>query len=134
MSKATAAKTKRLCEAWIEAKRAETAAKERRIEIEAELSTRPEIEIKYEGSKKNTLDEFTIETKGSISYSLDADMWEEIKGNIPESFWPVQSKLSLVTAKTKSLREKSAKLWAIASNAITTKPGKPGFKITKEAV
>lgn len=130
MSKTTATKTKALLQAWLEAKVAEDAAKNKRIDIEAELSTRPEIEIKPDGAKTITIDEFKCETKGSIRYSLDNDRWEEIRGSIPENLWPVEYKPSLNNSKTKKLKE-SPDLWMIASEAITTKPGKPGFKVSK---
>jgi hypothetical protein len=131
MNKTTAKKTKNLLQSWLEVKAAEDAAKKMRIEIEAELSTRPEIEIKPEGSKTIALDEYKVETKGTVSFALNLDAWKNIEGEIPAESNPVVSKLSVNPTKARQVRENDPELWLTLCEAITLKPGKPGFKVSK---
>jgi len=131
MKKKTSALTLTLLDEWTKAKAAEEAAKFQRLDLEAKLSLRPEIEIKEVGSKTMTIDSFKVETRGSINFSLDKEIWEEVKKSFDDDITPVIPKLEVNESRAKKLKEAYPQLWLIASKAITSKPGNPGFKIQK---
>jgi len=120
-------KVKALTEKWIEAKGAENAAREFRIEIEEKLTAI--LGVKPEGSKTHTVENYKITITGKINRTLDVAQWENIKDQIAEGLRPVIYKPSIDLTGLRYIKNNEPEVYNIASQAITSKPGKPGVSI-----
>ena len=116
-----------LCAEWLEAKRAETAANKRRIEIETQLAQC--FEVPQEGSKTHNLDSYKITLTQPVSRKLDANAWEVVKHAVPAPLHPVKMKLEADATGCKYLVKNEPEIWARIATAFETKPGKIGVKV-----
>jgi len=116
-----------LAQAWIDAKRAETAANAARIKIEAEMIAA--LEIPDEGSKTQKIEGYKITVTQPVARKLDVDMWEKVKGLIPAEMAPVKIKIEADAVGCKYLAANEPKLWRKIAKAFETKPGKVIFRI-----
>lgn len=120
----------RAVEALVAAKKAEEAAKAKRIEAEQEvLKWHP---AKLEGSETIEAAGYKVTIKGSLNYKcpdlyalLD---WVLDKG-IPEDESPVQRKYYLDETKCKYLRANDPGAWREMSKWVTTESAKPNLSI-----
>lgn len=114
--------------AWREAKREESVANARRIDIEQKI-----LEItgcREEGSETITTDTgLKITVTGKLNRTLDAATWAELESVIPEALRPVVYKPSLELKGLRYLENNEPDIFAIVSKAITTKPAKPSISI-----
>ena len=124
--------TAELCSDWIECKQTEKAATDHRREIEDELTRRLKIAETLDGTHRPEVDGYTVKVIGRIDRKVDAEKVQELaaehdltdelsrlfrwKPEINMNFW-------------KSYPETTTKLLA---PAITAKPGRPSYTITKE--
>lgn len=118
-----------LYQQWLDAKREEEKANERRVAIESEIVG--QYGCKEEGSETHKTDDYKITITGRINRTLDPAAWEGIQHKIPEDRRPVQYKPALDLKGLKYLKENEPKLYRIAAEAITAKPGKPSVKVEK---
>lgn len=116
-----------LCEAWLEAKRAETAANKRRIEIETQLTQC--FDVPGEGSKTHKLDKFKITLTQPVTRKVDEAAWDQVKRTVPAALRPVKMKLEADATGCKYLASNEPELWARIATAFETKPGKIGVKV-----
>ena len=116
-----------LCAEWLEAKRAETAANKRRIEIEAQLAQC--FDVPEEGSKTHKLDNFKITLTQPVSRKVDEAVWDQVKRTVPAALRPVKMKLEADAVGCKYLLTKEPEIWARIAAAFETKPGKIGVKV-----
>ena len=116
-----------LCAEWLEAKRAETAANKRRIEIETQLAQC--FDVPGEGSKTHKLDNFKITLTQPVSRKVDQDIWDKVKRTVPASLRPVKMKLEADATGCKYLANNEPEIWARIAPAFETKPGKIGVKV-----
>jgi len=77
-----------LCRDWIEAKRAETAANAKRLNIEEQLAQA--FDVPDEGSKTHTIDGFKVTVTQPVARTLDTDAWEKVQDKCPEGMRPVK--------------------------------------------
>lgn len=119
--------TKQLLQLWTETKRAEDQAKAHRVELESALIDL--VETKDDGSKTSEIEGYKVTVTKKNYYSIDADQWDHIKDSIPAEYHPVKTKIEVDTKKYKSLPDE---YFNIAAECITSKPGKPGFKVVKK--
>lgn len=117
----------RLCAEWLEAKRAETAANKRRIAIEDQIAQA--FDVPTEGSKTHKTEAYKVTLTQPVTRKLDVDTWAAVSSKVPENLHPVKVTLSADPAGCKYLANKEPEIWAIASKAIETKPGKIGVKV-----
>lgn len=116
-----------LCADWLEAKRAETAANKRRIEIEAQLAQC--FDVPDEGSKTHKLDGYKITLTQPVSRKVDEAIWDQIKRTVPAALRPVKVKLEADATGCKYLVKNEPAIWARIAPAFETKPGKIGVKV-----
>lgn len=116
-----------LCRDWLEAKRAETAANARRIEIEAQLAQA--MEVPEEGSKTHKLDGFKVTVTQPVTRKLDPIKWDAVAHLVPEAMRPVKVKIEADATGCKYLAANEPQLWKKIAKAFETKPGKVGFKV-----
>lgn len=116
-----------LCAEWLEVKSTETAAKNRRIEIEEQLAQC--FDVPQEGRKTHNLNSHKITLTQPVLRNLDDKAWELVKSNIPENLHPVKVKIEADATGCKYLAANEPALWAKVAKAFETKPGKIGVKV-----
>ncbi len=90
------------------------------------------VEVNPTGSKTTRLEGYKVTVKCPINRTINGDKWEEVRDRIPPEMWPVKMKVEPDAKGCAWLAENRPDLWAVAAQAITEKPGKPGFTIEKE--
>lgn len=116
-----------ICAEWLEAKRAETAANKRRLEVEAQMAQC--FDVPAEGSKTHNLDSYKITMSQPVTRKLDAKEWEAVKDKIPTDLHPVKVKVEADAAGCKYLAANEPAIWKKIAKAFETKPGKIGVKV-----
>jgi len=117
----------RLASQWLEAKRSEEKARDARVKIEQWI-----IEItgcKEEGSQTHKAGDQKITVTGKLNRKLYAGKWEEIKKAIPEQLHPVKYNPTLDLKGLRWLEENEPTLYRYVTQAIETKPAKPGVEV-----
>jgi hypothetical protein len=90
------------------------------------------VEYNANGSKTTRLEGYKVTVKCPINRTIDGDKWEEVKDSIPAEMWPIKIKVEPDAKGCTWLAENRPDLWGIAAQAITEKPGKPGFTVELE--
>lgn len=116
-----------LAQAWLDAKRAESAANAQRLQIEKELCGA--LDVPDEGSKTIKIDGFKITVTQPITRKIDLDAWEKVKAHCPENLLPVKTKIEADGTGCKYLAEKEPKIWAKIAKAFTSTPAKTAIKV-----
>jgi len=116
-----------LAKRWTTAKDMIKSLQDELIQIETELL--PLLESNEGGSKTNNVDGYKITVKRPINRTIDGDAWEKVKESIPSDLWPIRVKVEPDAKGCDWLRENRPELWLVASEAISEKPGKPGFTV-----
>ena len=116
-----------LCAEWLEAKRAETAANKRRIQIETQLAQC--FDVPQEGSKTHNLDSYKITLTQPVARKLDLKAWELVKEKLPENLHPIKVKIEADATGCKYLAENDPAMWKKIARAFEAKPGKIGVKV-----
>ena len=121
-----------LYQEWIDAKEAERAAVDRRREIEDELVKSLEVPADFDGSSTKTIDGYKVKVTGRIDRKVDADLLQEIaaehglQDHLGALFrWKPELDMRMWKSAPEPVTQK-------LSFAITAKPGRPSFFITKE--
>lgn len=116
---------KTLCADWLNAKAEEKAATKRRVDLETEI-----LKItgsRDEGSKTTTIEGFKITTKGVINRKMDWEKWQLVRGNIPQTMWPVKTKMEIDEQGVKYLQANEPEYYRLLP--LTATPGKTGVTI-----
>lgn len=116
-----------LCADWLEAKRAETAANKRRIEIEEQLAQA--LDVPAEGSKTHKLDAYRVTMTQPVTRKLDEAIWAKVAHLVPEAMRPVKTKIEADGTGCKYLAQNEPAMWKKIAKAFETKPGKIGVKV-----
>ena len=113
---------------FIEAKRAEEAAKAKRIEIEERiLAVAP---AKEEGSTTTEAAGFKVTTTGKLSYKADdLEALREITRKWDANLVPIKTTHALDDTGCKYLRRERPELWAQVARVITVAPAKTAVKV-----
>lgn len=119
-----------LLKRWTTGKEMVDKLKAELVSIENELLDL--VEVNPTGSKTTRLEGYKVTVKCPINRTINGDKWEEVRDRIPPEMWPVKMKVEPDAKGCAWLAENRPDLWAVAAQAITEKPGKPGFTIEKE--
>ena len=121
-----------LYEEWVEAKEAEKQATDHRREIEDKLTKSLNLHTQDEGSKTLHLEGYTVKVTQRINKSIDADKLQDIaneeglEGHLSTLFrW----KPDIIKKAWENADESITRPLA---DAITSKPGRPSYSISKE--
>ena len=117
----------KLSQDWLEAKAAEDEAKTRRIKIEESFIA--QLGKRDEGSKTHDLSTHKVTITGVINRTLDKEVWESIKEQIPEKLRPVTYEPKLDAAGVKWLKANDPDTYRLVAKALTIKPGKTNIKV-----
>lgn len=121
-----------LSEAWIAAKEVESAAIEKRREIEDQLSQQFGIPEEWEGSKTLHDDGVKILVKRTMSKNIDGDTLQAVAVmNGLTEYLPVLFRWKPEINKSQ-WQDADEGVTRILSEAITTKPGRVSYKIERE--
>jgi hypothetical protein len=117
---------------WIEAKGAEAQAIERRRELEDQMVMVLEIAEDLEGTKTLKDGDYTVKVVGRLNRSVNSDTLQELAAehglteHLSHLFrWKPEINMTLWKAA-------DATITSALAGAITTKPGRPSFNITKK--
>jgi hypothetical protein len=123
---------KALCTAWLEAKEAERAAQERRRDLEDQIAAALAVPADLDGTMRRDLEDLEIKIVGRIDRKVDTDALQELARDAGLT--------DHLSALFRWKAEINAKAWDRAdaaitkplTGAITAKPGRPSFTITKK--
>jgi hypothetical protein len=118
-----------LAEAWLRAKAREEAANAERIAIEEKMIEF--VDTKAEGSVTTKLGDFSITVTCRINRTLSEEGIESIRGLIPPEFQPLKTRVELDAKGLEWLRTNRPNYYRVAADYVTSKPGKPGFKVAR---
>jgi hypothetical protein len=118
-----------LAEAWLRAKCREEAANAERIAIEERLIEF--VDTKSEGSVTTKGEDFAITVTCRINRSLSDDGIAAIQAMIPEDMQPLKTKVELDSKGLDWLRVNQPHYYRVAADYVTSKPAKPGFKVSR---
>ena len=121
-----------LYQEWLDAKETERAAIERRRYIEDELRVRFDVPETLEGTENIDDEGFTVKIVGRIDRKVDADLVQELaaEAGLSEHLsslfrWKPELNMAAWKAADESITRPLA-------GAITAKPGRPSFQITRK--
>ena len=121
-----------LLTAWMEAKEAERAAQERRRDLEDQISAALKVPADLDGTMRRDFEDVEVKIVGRIDRKVDTDALQDLAREAGLT--------DHLTALFRWKAEINAKAWERAdesitkplTGAITTKPGRPSFTITKK--
>jgi len=121
-----------LARTWLELKSLETRVKNERAEIEAQLLEHGKINEADEGTKTIDCEGYSIKATCKMTTKVDANVLIEVAhenglSDHLETLFRWKPELNL-----RAWKSSSEAITKPLSVAITTKPSKPGFKITKK--
>ena len=119
--------TQELSQEWLEAKAEEDEAKARRIKIEESIIA--QLGKRDEGAKTHGLGTYKVTITGVVNRTLDKEVWESIKDQIPEELRPVTYEPKLDAAGVKWLQVNNPDTYRLVAKALTIKPGKTNIKV-----
>lgn len=121
-----------LYQEWLDAKETERAAIERRRYIEDELRVRFDVPETLEGTENIDDEGFTVKIVGRIDRKVDSDLVQELaaEAGLSEHLsslfrWKPELNMAAWKAADESITRPLA-------GAITAKPGRPSFQITRK--
>lgn len=117
-----------LAKQWQEAKNAETYAKERRLQIEAQITEL--VGVAEEGTTNAHGEYFCVKTVGKLNRSLDEDSLQRDWLKLPDEVKKcIRWKPALDTRALRSLESMRDDLVPVMAQYMTTKPAKPSIKV-----
>lgn len=119
----------KLLDELFKAQKAEAKAKEKRIQLEAEI----EKLYQFEGKSKTFNEEkFKVTIKKSVTVSLDQEKYIAARPNIPEELRPEKIKFDLDSKGFEWLKENNQEIYKMVSDCVTEKDGKTSVKVEKK--
>jgi len=119
--------TDALCAGWLEAKRAETKARDERLAIEAQLAEA--FEVPQEGTKAHKTENYKITVGQPVYRKLDILVWDKVKGKIDPKLHPIKTKIEADATGCKYLANNEPEIWKAIAPAFTATPGKVSIKV-----
>ena len=117
-----------MCSEWIKLKEQETDIKSKLLYLEAEMQN--VFSVPEEGARTQGTELHKVKVTQPINRRLDKEVWESVKGNIPEEKHPIKVEVKADPTKMKQLARFSPKEWVKIAPAFITKPGKVKIEIT----
>lgn len=124
--------TPKLAEAWVRAKDAETKAQKVRREIEDHLIERLQLEDAGEGSQTLRFGDFKVVVNVRMNRKVDSDAIQQIAAENGLEQDLTQLFRWTPAVNIAAWRNASENVTSVFAEGITTKPGRPGFKIEKQ--
>ena len=112
---------------WLEAKRAEEAARELRHAIEQQLAEA--LETKAEGSITHVVGDYRITLRQGVARKVDPATWTQVAEHCPPDMRPVKIKLEADATGCKYLAANEPQIWAKIAPAFEVKAQKIGVQI-----
>ena len=112
---------------WLEAKRAEEAARELRHAIEQQLAEA--LETKAEGSITHVVGDYRITLRQGVARKVDPATWTQVAEHCPPDMRPVKIKLEADAMGCKYLAANEPQIWSKIASAFEVKPQKIGVQI-----
>lgn len=112
---------------WLEAKREENAARDRRLAMESQLAEA--LEVPDEGSKTHRLTDHKVTLTQPVTRKVDPDAWGSVEKLCPVAMQPIKWKLEADASGCKWLANNEPEIWRKIAPAFETKPGKVGVKV-----
>src|SRR5690554_718755 len=109
--------------AWLDAKRAEDEARDKRIALESLITD--ELGCKEEGSQSHKLEGYRVTITGRINRTIDEAAWSAVSERVPANLSPIKYKPAIDNKGLKYLKDNEPAIYRIVAEAITAKPGKP---------
>lgn len=116
-----------IAQQWREAKADEDAARARRLETEKKLIDI--VGVRDEGTTSIKSDYFRVTTTGKMNRSLDQELWEDIKGQLPHGFRPVRYKVEINLSELRSLEKYAPAEYRLFARALTVSPAKTSVSV-----
>lgn len=124
-------KLQELSKQWEKAKAKEKAANTERVNIEAEMAMMLNIPEDLDGTKKFETEDYKVTITGRITKKIDADLLQEIADENNTSNYLGTLFNWKPTLDAKAWRNANPTITSPLMGAITSKPGKPSFKVEK---
>lgn len=112
---------------WLDAKRAETLATEKRHAIEKELAAA--LDVPQEGSKTHKIEGYKITLTQPVTRRLMADEWDKVRDLCPSDLKPIKVKVEPDATGCKWLADNEPEIWRKIASAFETKPGRVVVKV-----
>ena len=119
--------TDALCAGWLEAKRAETKARDERLVIEAQLAEA--FEVPQEGTKAHKTENYKVTVGQPVYRKLDILVWDKVRDLCPPHMQPIKVKIEADATGCKYLANKEPEIWKAIAPAFTATPGKVSIKV-----
>jgi len=116
-----------LCAAWLDAKRAEDAAKRQRLDVEKAIAQA--LDVKSEGAITHKLTAYKVTLTQPIYRKVDPVKWQAVKDYIDPNMWPIKTIVEADAMGCKYLASNEPALWAMIAAAFTVTPGKVGVEV-----
>ena len=116
-----------LCNAWLEAKAEEEAAKIKRLAIEQQLCD--VVQAPDEGQKTHKFADLRCTRINGINYKVDMAVYPNVAHFLPEGVTLLKPTTNETVVKT--LRNKNVDVFAKVQDAIVMSQKKPGFEIVR---
>jgi hypothetical protein len=112
---------------WLDARRAEAAAAQRRHTIEAQLAAA--LDVPAEGSRTHRLNGYKVTLTQPVTRRVDEAAWEQVRNRCPPDLQPVKIRIEADAAGCKYLANNEPEIWRAIARAFETKPGKIGVRV-----
>ena len=116
-----------LCADWLDAKRAETRARDLRVKIEGELAQA--FDVPQEGTKTQSTENYKVTVGQPITRKIDLAEWEKVKGRVSPELHPIKTTVSADVTGCKYLASDDPETWKLIASAFTATPGKVSIKV-----
>lgn len=116
-----------LCADWLDAKRAETRARDLRVKIEGELAQA--FDVPSEGAATHNTENYKIVLGQPITRKIDFAEWEKVKGRVAPELHPIKTTVSADATGCKYLANNEPETWKLIASAFTATPGKVSVKV-----
>jgi hypothetical protein len=116
-----------LVQRLLEARQIEAGATAARIQLEQDIIQL--VGVKEEGSETHNAGLFRVTVTGKLSRSMNWEIWDRISGAIAPELHPVKKKRELDEKGVKYLQANEPEIYAVLSQALTVKPGKPSVEV-----
>ena len=122
--------TDALCAGWLDAKRAETKARDERLAIEAQLAEA--FKVPQEGTKAHKTENYKITVGQPVYRKLDILVWDKVRDLCPPYMQPIKVKIEADATGCKYLANNEPKIWKAIAPAFTATPGKVSIKVEEK--
>lgn len=112
---------------WLAAKREESAARDRRVAIEAQLAEA--LDVPDEGSKTHRLTGHKVTLTQPVSRKVDPDAWDRVQKLCPVVMQPIKWTIEADAPGCKWIAKNEPEIWRKIAPAFEAKPGKVGVKV-----